>query len=76
MLPSFRFDLDSVAASAVPTCGPMPAGSRPCFKYARQASVVMVKPGGTGNPNRVISAKFAPFPPKRSAIVRSPSVKS
>jgi hypothetical protein len=30
------------------------------------ASVVIVKPGGTGRPRFVISARFAPFPPRRN----------
>lgn len=29
--------------------------------------------GGTGSPSRVISARFAPLPPSRSAISRPPS---
>ena len=41
-----------------------------------QASVVMVKPFGTGRPSRVISATFAPLPPSRSRISRPPSEKS
>jgi hypothetical protein len=37
--------------------------------YARQASVEMVKPGGTGSfSTLVISARFAPLPPRRSFI--------
>ena len=40
---------------------------------ARQASVEMVNPGGTGRPALVISARFAPLPPSVSFIVRSPS---
>ena len=32
-----------------------------------------VNPGGTGSPALVISARFAPLPPSRSRIVRSPS---
>jgi hypothetical protein len=37
------------------------------------ASVEIVKPGGTGSPALVISARPDPFPPSRSFIVRSPS---
>src|SRR6188768_4049965 len=33
----------------------------------------MVKPGGTGNPALVISARPEPFPPSRSFMVRLPS---
>ena len=35
---------------------------------ARQASVVMVKPGGTGMPRLVISASSQPLPPRRSRM--------
>ncbi len=35
--------------------------------WSRQASVVMVNPGGTGSPStEVISARLAPLPPSRS----------
>src|SRR5919198_542333 len=33
----------------------------------------MVKPGGTGRPMLVISARFAPLPPSRSRMVALPS---
>ena len=43
-----------------------PAGQPPCM-YARQASVEIVKPGGTGSLSTlVISARLAPLPPRRS----------
>src|SRR5690606_23999270 len=45
-------------------------------RYARHASVVIVKPGGTGSPRLVISARFAPLPPRRSLRSLFPSVKS
>ena len=35
--------------------------------------MVIVKPGGTGRPALVISARPEPLPPSRSFIVRSPS---
>src|SRR6202795_526406 len=41
--------------------------------YSRQASVWMVKPGGTGNPALVISARPAPLPPSTSFILPLPS---
>ncbi len=41
-----------------------------------QHSVVIVNPGGTGNPKCVISAKFAPLPPSKPLSVRRPSSKS
>ena len=39
-----------------------------------QTSVVIVNPGGTGNPIRAISARFAPLPPSNSLCFASPSV--
>ena len=51
------------------------SGIVPFFKNWRQAFVVIVNPGGTGKPIRVISDKFAPLPPSRSDMVRSPNVK-
>ncbi len=45
----------------------------PCSKKCSQAAVVMVKPGGTGSPRLVISARPAPFPPRTAFMVRSPS---
>ncbi len=41
--------------------------------YETQAFVVIVKPGGTGSPRRVISARPAPLPPSWSRIEASPS---
>ena len=41
--------------------------------YSRQASVWMVKPGGTGRPALVISARPAPLPPRSSFILPLPS---
>jgi hypothetical protein len=35
----------------------------------------MVKPGGTGRPMRVISARFAPLPPRRAFMEPSPSAR-
>jgi hypothetical protein len=52
------------------------AGSSPEARYTLQASVVIVKPGGTGSPRFVISARFAPLPPSRSLRSLLPSVKS
>jgi hypothetical protein len=43
---------------------------------SRQASVVMVKPGGTGRPSDVIRANPAPFPPSRSGSMPSVAEKS
>jgi hypothetical protein len=40
---------------------------------AMQTSVAIVNPGGTGSPIAVISARPAPFPPRRSRRFGSPS---
>ena len=51
---------------ARPTSSTSPSGITP-VSHARQASVVIVKPGGTGSlSTEVISARFAPLPPRRS----------
>ena len=42
------------------------AGWWPVARNTWQARVVTVKPGGTGSPRRVISARFAPLPPRMS----------
>ena len=46
--------------------------------YSTHASVVMVKPAGTrsGPRTRVISATFAPLPPRSSRMSLDPSAKS
>ena len=44
--------------------------------YSAQTAVEMVKPDGTGTSRRVISARFAPLPPSRLLISRSPSARS
>ena len=38
-----------------------------------QTSVEIVKPGGTGSPALVISARPEPLPPSRSFMLRLPS---
>jgi hypothetical protein len=38
-----------------------------------QTSVVIVNPAGTGSPIRLISARFAPFPPRSGFIPPFPS---
>jgi len=54
-----------------------PRGRRRLFSwYDEQTSVVIVNPGGTGRPMRVIAARFAPLPPSRSFIDPSPSVET
>ncbi len=58
------------------TSASRPVGIAPVRRYSRHASVVMVKPGGTGSPIRVISARLAPLPPSRSLRSLFPSMKS
>ena len=54
-----------------------PSGTvRPVFMYCTQAVVVIVNPGGTGSPTRLISARPAPFPPSTSRMEALPSSKS
>src|SRR5262249_10765669 len=65
-----RFSSDASASS---TSAASSAGIAPFVVKARHASVEMVKPGGTGRPSEVISARPAPFPPRRSRRVGSPS---
>ena len=58
----------SSAATCFLISASMPFGHPPCM-YARHASVVMVKPCGTGRLRTlIISARFAPLPPSRSFI--------
>ena len=48
------------------TCSHMPSGNALSLsKKALQASVVTIRPGGTGSPARVISQRPAPLPPNR-----------
>ena len=69
--------LASSAASAAATSSSRPSGSFswPAM-YALHASVVIVKPGGTGRPSFVISARFAPLPPSRNFCSLEPSSKA
>src|SRR5439155_935698 len=71
--PKRRPILASTVESPSSTCFQRPGGKRPLRAYALQAFVVIVKPGGTGRPSRVISASPAPLPPSRSRMVASPS---
>ncbi|OGS48657.1 MAG: hypothetical protein A3K68_06365 [Euryarchaeota archaeon RBG_16_68_13] len=66
-------DAPSIEAIPTSTCFRSPGGDRPERLYELQAFVVIVKPGGTGRPSRVISASPAPFPPRRSRIEPFPS---
>src|SRR4051812_11104249 len=74
--PSSRPALSSNARSARVTCTLSSGGTTPSARYRRHASVVTVNPGGTGNPSRVISARLAPLPPKRSFSSLLPSLNS
>ena len=49
------------------------SGTRPprALRRRAQTSVEIVKPGGTGTPSRVISARFAPLPPSSVALRRA-----
>ena len=73
--PSLRAGRSSSRARPASTWGQSPAGSDalPDAWYAAQASVVIVKPGGTGMPRFVISASSQPLPPRRSRIALEPS---
>ena len=74
--PNCRPIWSSNARNARVTCTRNSGGTAPSTRYRRHASVVTVNPGGTGNPNRVISARFAPLPPNRSFSSLPPSVNS
>src|SRR5688572_14056482 len=64
----------STLARFVRTSSINPRGSFwPRSLYSLHVSVVIVKPGGTGRPMLVMSARFAPFPPSRSFISARPS---
>ena len=72
--PSFLPVDFSTRASACSTCSQSPGGNLlPDAKYALHASVVIVKPGGTGSPAFVISAMPAPLPPRSERIFALPS---
>ena len=59
--------LSSSEAMCSATSASSPSGSAPFeVMYARQASVVIVKPAGTGTPSTVISASPIPLPPSNS----------
>ena len=62
--------------SGAATSAASPSGSSAVSIQTRQASVLMMKPGGTGSPMLVISARFAPLPPNRSFWSLLPSAKS
>ena len=73
--PNLDFISSSTPAMAFSTSALSRAttSSFPFSKYSLQTSVVIVKPGGTGTPIKFISAKLAPFPPRRFLISALPS---
>jgi hypothetical protein len=60
--PSRLPSCDCTRRRCASTSSSSPSGTDPLRRYARHASVVMVNPGGTGRPIRVISARFASCP--------------
>src|SRR3990172_938277 len=68
--PNFLPVFSSTAFIASSSCSHWPAGNSPVLRNSLQASVVTVKPGGTGTPARVMSARPEPLPPSRA---RTPS---
>ena len=45
----------------------------PLSRYSMHSAQAIVKPGGTGTPRLVISARFAPLPPRTFVMSRVPS---
>src|SRR5271169_1982384 len=72
-LPSFWPCRLSSLARDSSICRSTSFDTAPRRMYSRQASVWMVKPGGTGRPAFVISARPAPLPPRTSFILPLPS---
>src|SRR6202795_771808 len=72
-LPSFWPCRLSSWASASCICRSTSCETELLRMYSRQASVWIVKPGGTGRPAFVISARPAPLPPRTSFIFPLPS---
>jgi len=66
------FSIFSIACSTSPLIISTTA-SCPSSLYSVHTSVVIVNPGGTGIPIKLISAKLAPLPPKRFFILLLPS---
>src|SRR2546422_7264545 len=73
--PRRRCALVSTLLRAVAIWAFNPGGNFPAFENALHATVVIVNPGGTGRRKRVISARPAPFPPRRPRIFAFPSLK-
>ena len=69
--------VSSSLATASATWPESPSGTEPPRRmYSRHASVVTVKPAGTGSPIAVISASPTPLPPRSSRPRPPPSEKS
>ena len=68
---------DSIARTAARTSSHNVPGSRAsAARKSRHAAVLIVKPGGTGMPRLLISARFAPLPPSsaRTACQSPPTL--
>jgi hypothetical protein len=66
----------STRARARRACATTAGEIRPPARENSAATLVaMVKPGGTGTPSRVISARLAPLPPSRSRCFALPSAR-
>ena len=51
------------------------SGNVPRCRYSTQTEHAIVNPGGTGTPRFVISARFAPLPPRIIFMSRDPSAR-
>ena len=71
-LPSLLFQHGDVGCDFVHASRPAACG-RSC-STGRSTSVVIVKPGGTGRPMLVMSARLAPLPPSSCFCFPPPSV--
>ncbi len=73
-----RSPLRSSSAASASSTSPSSPGGGPLRMYSTQASVVTVKPPGTGlGPSTwIISARFAPLFPSSSRISAEPSLRS
>ena len=74
--PNERPVISSSRETADRTSSQRSAGTSPASMVSLQTSVVIVNPGGTGRPRKVIRASPAPFPPSRSRSDPSVSAKS
>ena len=71
--PNFLTTTRSIFSSAASVSRFTASGNfPPAALNCAQTPVEIVKPGGTGTPSRVISARFAPFPPSTSFMSPRP----